>query len=189
MSNVLKIAMIQSDIIWENIEENLSRYDKMLEKIDPDTDLVILPEMFSTGFSMNVKSLSESAGGRAVEWMKAVAALKNIVITGSIIFAEDERYYNRLIWMDQSGIALTYDKRHLFRMGKENSYYSQGSRKLIVRLKGWKICPLICYDLRFPVWSRNKEESYDMLIYIANWPSSRNYAWNTLLKAIKFFVV
>ena len=181
MAQSLKISVIQSDIIWENIEANLKHYNNLFSGLDPDTEIVVLPEMFSTGFSMNIKN-AEKINGKTIEWMKNTAHKNNTVLTGSIIFSENNKIFNRLIWMDPDGSHFFYDKRHLFRMGKEGEYYSQGTNKLIVEHHGWKICPLICYDLRFPVWSRNVE-GFDILMYVSNWPSSRKYAWNTLLRA------
>jgi omega-amidase len=182
MKNSLKVSMIQADIVWENIEENLAHYDNLLRKIDTDTDILILPEMFATGFSMNERKLAENLNGKTMTWLKTSSALYNFAITGSVIIIENDNIFNRLIWMNPSGSFEFYDKRHLFRMGLENKHYFAGTKKLIVEYHGWKICPLVCYDLRFPVWSRNAE-GYDILIYIANWPSSRIYAWNSLLKA------
>ena len=181
MEKSLKISLIQTDVIWENVDANLMHNGNLISGLDADTDIVVLPEMYSTGFSMNIKN-AEKINGTTIEWMKNTARKNNIVVTGSIIFSENNKIFNRLIWMDPSGSYSFYDKRHLFRMGKEGEYYSQGTDKLIVDYNGWKICPLICYDLRFPVWSRNVE-GYDILIYVANWPSSRINAWNTLLKA------
>ena len=179
----LKISMIQSNIIWEDVKANLLHYDDMLGKVDPDTDIVILPEMFSTGFTMNSEKMSEGFDGVIFQWLKTKADAHNFIITGSMIFRDGNKIFNRLVWMNPSGSFSLYDKRHLFRMGKENEHYSRGSEKLIVDYKGWRICPLICYDLRFPVWSRNSAAGYDLLIYTANWPASRSHAWNTLLRA------
>jgi predicted amidohydrolase len=181
----LKITLIQSDLFWENKEKNLEFFSNKIDAIKQTTDLIILPEMFSTGFSMNTEQLAESLFGNTFNWMKQKAIEKNSSITGSFICEENGNYYNRLLWMNADGTYSTYDKRHLFRMGDENNNYNSGNKKLIVELKGWKICPLVCYDLRFPVWSRNEngENNYDLLLYIANWPERRAYAWKTLLPA------
>lgn len=179
----LKVTIVQSQLYWEDIDKNLEMFSQKLEQIQEETDLVVLPEMFSTGFSMNSEKLAESMEGKAVNWMIEKARSKNFVVTGSLIIKEDGKYYNRLIWAQPDGNIQTYDKRHLFRMANENDFFSSGKQKLIVELKGWKICPLICYDLRFPVWSRNQNQQYDCLIYVANWPEARKEPWTKLLQA------
>ena len=156
-------------------------FDEYLESLTEQTDLIILPEMFSTGFSMDSKTLAESVHGLTVAWMKQKAREKNAVICGSVIISDHDKFYNRLVWMTPEGEYHTYDKRHLFRMGEEEKNYSRGKKKLIVQLKGWNICPMVCYDLRFPVWSSNKNLEYDLLLYVANWPDRRSYAWKNLL--------
>lgn len=189
----LRISIIQSELHWENIDKNLKMFSEKIASL-PDTDLIVLPEMFNTGFSMNTKALAEHNRGKTMQWMRDRGKEKNCVITGSIIFAESGNYFNRLIWMRPDGTFDTYDKRHLFHMSDEDKYFSSGKYRLITELKGWKICPLICYDLRFPVWSRNKfsnkdglkktcDASYDLLIYIANWPERRAHPWKSLLVA------
>ena len=193
----LKITLVQTQLHWENVEKNLSMFDEILNSIG-QTDLIILPEMFSTGFTMNT-AVAEKMDGKSIVWLKEKAKEKNSVITGSLMITENARLpdgqkknYNRLIWMQPDGNFETYDKRHLFRMANEQNHFTAGEKKLIATLKGWKICPLICYDLRFPIWSRNKsivhspqsiEFDYDVLIYVANWPERRRLAWNTLLPA------
>jgi predicted amidohydrolase len=150
------------------------------------TDLIVLPEMFTTGFTMEPEAVAEPANGPTVAWMREQAAKLGAVITGSIATRDGDGYYNRLVWMRPDGTHETYDKRHLFRMAREHDHYSPGTRRLVVELKGWKILPLVCYDLRFPVWSRNKigaDGGYDVLLYVANWPERRRYPWQTLLKA------
>lgn len=180
----LKITIIQSQLHWENKEENLNMFFNEISTITENTDLIVLPEMFTTGFSMKPEKFSESMNGKTVTWMKEKAQQKNCVITGSFICEENEKYFNRLVWMKPDGTYNVYDKRHLFRMGEENNHYSSGNNKLVVELKGWKICPLICYDLRFPLWSRNNADTtFDLLIYVANWPESRAHAWKILLPA------
>lgn len=180
-SNLLHIAIIQTDIVWENPQANRDILAKKITSLNPKTDLVILPEMFTTGFSMNT-DLAETMHGKTISWMQKLAAEKNCAITGSIIIAENENFYNRLIFVYPEGRFTSYDKRHSFTLGNEHLTYSSGNSKLLILFKGWKICPLICYDLRFPVWSRNTAH-YELLIYVANWPEKRIYAWDSLLKA------
>lgn len=177
----LRIALIQTNLHWENIPENLNAFDRKIETIEA-VDLIILPEMFSTGFSMNT-SLAETMDGGAVDWMRKKASEKNCVLTGSLMIQENENFYNRLIWMRADGTFETYDKRHLFSLSKEPEIFTAGEIRLQVNLKGWEICPLICYDLRFPVWSRNRMPYYDVLLYVANWPERRSMAWKSLLQA------
>ena len=179
----LKITTFQAYLFWENVERNLNNITLKLSGIREKTDLIILPEMFSTGFSMEAAKLAEPMNGKTMQWMQKIAVLYDCVITGSIIIKDDEKYYNRLIWMRQDGTYEYYDKRHLFAMGKEHQTYTPGDKKLIVELKGWKICPMICYDLRFPVWLRNVELEYDLLILVANWPEKRIAHWRALLTA------
>lgn len=183
----LKVTIIQANLHWENIDANLKMFSEKISSIKEESDLIVLPEMFSTGFTMNNKILAETMQGQTVAWMKQMAKEKKCVVTGSVIIEEKKKYYNRLIWMMPNGKFKIYDKRHLFRYAGEENYYTEGKKKLIVELKGWKISPLICYDLRFPVWSRNKitksESDYDVLIFVANWPERRNHPWKTLLMA------
>lgn len=178
----LKITLVQTPLHWENVEKNISMFDELLNNIKEQTDLIILPEMFSTGFTMNT-AVAETMNGKSIAWLKEKAKEKNCVITGSLMITENGKNYNRLIWMQPDGNSQTYDKRHLFRMANEQNHFTAGDKKLITTLKGWKICPLICYDLRFPVWSRTKNLDYDVLIYVANWPARRSLAWNTLIPA------
>ncbi len=179
----LKVTIIQADLIWEQVEKNLAHFDTKLASLNKNTDLIILPEMFSTGFSMNARKLAEPVDGPTLHWLKEKAAEKEADITGSIIVNEDDAYYNRLYWVKPDGAVQTYDKAHLFRMARENDVYTAGRQKNIVDCKDWKICPLICYDVRFPVWSRNRNNEYDLVIYIANWPERRAEHWISLLKA------
>ena len=179
----LKITLIQSNLVWENIESNLDNFDKKLDTIKEPTDLIVLPEMFTTGFSMNAKSLAEDFNGRAYNWLLNKAKEKSADIIGSIIFKQDGRFYNRLLWVKRDRSAEFYDKRHLFRMAGEHNIYSAGNKKLTGKIKDWNICPLVCYDLRFPVWSRFGKSQIDLLIYIANWPERRSSHWRLLLKA------
>ncbi len=180
----LKVTIIQSNIHWEDKAANMKMFADKILAITESTDLIVLPEMFTTGFSMNPVSLAETMDGETVNWMQLHAAKKRCAISGSFICEENGKYYNRLVWVNESGTCSVYDKRHLFSMGAEHEHYSHGNNKLIVTLKGWNICPLICYDLRFPVWSRNtKNNPYDLLLYVANWPERRQHPWKTLLLA------
>jgi omega-amidase len=185
MPEKLKITLVQSNLIWEDVAANIAMFSQKLDSLNVPTDLIILPEMFSTGFSMNVEKLAEPvAESKALAWMKKTAEDKNCCITGSLMLKENGKYYNRLIWMNPDGSFKHYDKRHLFSLSNEQQVYTPGREKIMVELKDWKICPLICFDLRFPVWSRNqKSEPYDLLIYVANWPERRIYAWKHLLIA------
>lgn len=177
----LKITIIQPDIIWEDIHSNLSKYSKLLSDVEK-TDVIVFPEMFTTGFSMQSEKLAETMDGISVAWMKNMAKEKDASVVGSLIINDKGNIYNRAVWVFPEGKIQYYDKRHLFTMGEENSHYSPGEEKTIVEFRGWKFCPLICYDLRFPVWSRNTE-NYDVLIYMANWPAPRHYVWENLLVA------
>jgi len=178
----MKIALIQSSLFWENPAANRSHFDEKINALDHDVDLVILPEMFTTGFTMQPKTVAEDMQGETVLWLQSLAKAKNIAITGSLVIKENDSFYNRLLFVYPFGEIQFYDKRHLFTLAGEDQIYKAGNEKLIIEYKGWKICPLICYDLRFPVFARNVED-YDLLIYVANWPSSRIQAWDALLKA------
>lgn len=179
----LKITIFQGYLFWENIDKNLQNIALRLSGIREKTDLIILPEMFNTGFSMNAENLAEPMGGKTMQWMKSIASKYDCEVTGTLIISENGNYYNRLIWMRPDGSYEHYDKRHLFALGKEHQTYTAGTEKLIVELKGWKIYPLICYDLRFPVWMRNVDEAYDLMIIVANWPERRALHWRTLIPA------
>lgn len=185
----LKITIIQTPLNWESKAANIEMLSRKISAITDSTDLIVLPEMFSTGFSMLPEKFSEAIDGPTAQWMAQQAKEKNCVIAGSFICEEKGAYYNRLVWMRPDGTCNIYDKRHLFGMANEDSFYSGGSDKLIVDLKGWKICPMVCYDLRFPVWTRNKRNAksgkseYDVLIFVANWPARRSHPWKTLLMA------
>ncbi len=176
----LRITTVQSILHWEDISTNLAMFDEKLSNLLGKTDLVILPEMFTTGFSMNATTLAERMDGRTFHWLSSKAKELEAVVTGSFVIEENGRFFNRLIWMQPDGDYKCYDKRHLFTLAKEHETYTAGIKKLVVDWKGWKICPMICYDLRFPVWSRNIE-GYDLLIYVANWPETRSYHWRHLL--------
>ena len=183
----LTISLIQTNIFWEEKATNLRLLEEKIGRIEQKTEIVVLPEMFSTGFSMNAAALAENMEGETVQWMKRVSRENGVVLTGSLIIEEEGRYYNRLIWMLPNGQSGHYDKRHLFAYGGEDSHYSPGNKRLIASVKGWKINLLVCYDLRFPVWARQRsaggEPEYDVLIYVANWPERRSHAWKTLLCA------
>jgi len=179
----LKVTVFQGYLFWEKIDQNLQNIELRLGNIREKTDLIILPEMFNTGFTMNAAELAEPMGGKTMQWMHKIAKQFDCVITGSLIITEGGKFYNRLIWMQPDGVCSFYDKRHLFTLGKEHETYTPGSKRLIVELKGWKICPVICYDLRFPVWLRNVDAAYDMLIVVANWPERRALHWRTLIPA------
>lgn len=180
----LIITTVQTQLYWEDRDKNLAHLDRKLDELTGTSDIIVLPEMFTTGFSMKPELLAEEHGGQGLQWMLKKASQKQCVITGSISVKEHDHYYNRLYWVNPDGSFQHYDKRHLFRMGDEHSHYQAGTGTLIVDCKGWKICPLICYDLRFPVWSRNtKNNPYDVLIYVANWPEVRSYPWKQLLIA------
>lgn len=185
----LHISLLQINQVWENPSANLAKLETAISFIGK-TDLIVLPEMFSTGFSMNPKKLAEPMHGPSMAWMHKKASSHHAVVTGSLIIEENGQYFNRLIWMKPDGSFHQYDKRHLFSFANEEEHYTAGNERLIVDLHGWRVCPLICYDLRFPVWSRNqalrsdaKDVAYDLLLYVANWPEARSSAWMNLLEA------
>jgi len=183
----ITVTLIQSDIFWEDKKVNLEMFQRKIESIKGKTEIVILPEMFNTGFSMKPQVFAEKMDGEAVSWMKRISTDKKIILTGSVMIEENGKYFNRLIWMLPNGEYGVYDKRHLFAYAYENEHYSAGNKKLIASVKGWKINLQICYDLRFPVWARQPagdlENQYDLLINVANWPEKRIVAWKTLLRA------
>lgn len=179
----LKITTFQAYLYWENTEKNLKNLSLRLGAIRENTDLIILPEMFNTGFTMNPGNLAEDADGPTIKWMHEHAKKYNCVITGSMAFKEGDRFYNRLIWMRPDGTFEHYDKRHLFTPGGEDKVYSAGTKRLVVELNGWKINLAICYDLRFPVWLRNVNYEYDILLLVANWPDKRSMHWKMLIPA------
>lgn len=183
----LALAYIQTDLVWEQPEPNRDHLEELIGAISPGQDLIVLPETFTTGFPVDPASFAEDVGGPSMDWMAAMAARTKAVITGSILLKADNGFQNTLVWMQADGQFRTYAKRHVFRMGGEHELIQPGDTLLSVELKGWKIRPLICYDLRFPVWSKNTfkndEFGYDLLIYVANWPAVRSYPWNQLLIA------
>ena len=185
--STLTISGIQTRLYWEDKKANLQMFEEKIVSISELTEVVVLPEMFSTGFSMKPEKLAETMDGETVKWMKRITAEKKIILTGSLIIEENGHYFNRLIWMLPNGKTGHYDKRHLFAYAKEDQHYCAGSKRFIASVKGWKIKLLVCYDLRFPVWSRQRGQGgdveYDVLIYVANWPHRRIQAWKTLLPA------
>ncbi len=191
--STLTLTIIQTNLFWEDKKANLEMLEKKINSIAQKTEIVILPEMFSTGFTMQVQKLGEKMDGPTVTWMRSIADSKKIILTGSLIIEEDGVYFNRLIWMLPNGEFGYYDKRHLFAYAQEEQFYHPGDKRLIASVNGWKINLLICYDLRFPVWARqqhvfNADEEithseYDLMIYVANWPERRIHAWKTLLPA------
>lgn len=178
----MKTALIQIPLVWEDPKSNRSCIEEKINSIEEGTDLIVLPEMFTTGFTMQPERVAETMQGETIGWMQSLAKAKNCAITGSLVIIEDKKYYNRLLFVFPSGEIQYYNKRHLFTLVGEDKSYTKGTQKLIIEYRGWKICPLICYDLRFPVFARNAEE-YDILLYVANWPTIRIQAWDTLLKA------
>lgn len=178
----MKTALIQSAIIWENPEANRNYFEQKINTISESIDLIVLPEMFTTGFTMNPETVAETMDGKTMGWLQSLAKAKKTAITGSLIIADNNNFYNRLVFVFPSGEIQFYDKRHLFTLAGEDKVYTSGTQKMIVDYLGWKICPLVCYDLRFPVFARNVE-NYDLLLYVANWPKPRINAWDILIKA------
>ena len=178
----MKIALVQTFLTWENPIENRSHLAQKITGFMEEVDLIVLPEMFSSGFTMNPQKVAETMQGETILWLQHMAKAKNCAIIGSLVITENENYYNRLVFVFPTGEIQHYDKRHLFTLAGEDKVYTSGTQKLIVNYKGFKICPLVCYDLRFPVFARNVED-YDVLLYVANWPKPRINAWDILLKA------
>lgn len=178
----MKVALIQAPLVWENPKQNRNYFENKINSIRETIDLIVLPEMFTSGFTMNPKAVAESMLGESVLWLQALAKAKNAAITGSLVIEEEGNFYNRLVFVFPSGAIKTYDKKHLFTLAGEDKAYTSGTQKIVFEYQGFKICPFICYDLRFPVFARNTEE-YDVLIYVANWPKPRINAWDALLKA------
>lgn len=178
----MKVAILQTDLIWENPIYNRLTIESKVLSCSEKFDLLVLPEMFTSGFTMNPERVSETIEGETIQWLKNLAKEKKTAIMGSLVIEENNKYYNRLVFVTRKGILAHYNKRHLFTLAGEEKVYIKGKEKVIIEYKNWKICPQICYDLRFPVFSRNNED-YDLLVYVANWPKPRIQAWNTLLKA------
>lgn len=179
----LNITLVQPDIVWEDKDANLKQYESLISNVTDKKEVVVLPEMFSTGFSMSPATLAEPMDGASVQWMKETARANKCILTGSLIIEDGGHYYNRMLWVQPDGYTGYYDKRHLFGYAGEDAQYSPGNRRLIAQVKGFRVCLMVCYDLRFPVWARNQGDEYDVLIYTANWPARRNLAWKTLLQA------
>ena len=180
----LTVSFVQTKLHWQDAAANRATLDVALARLAGPTDLIVLPEMFTTGFSMAAGDLAEPMDGPTVAWLRAHAAAHNAVVTGSVIIEENGSYYNRLLWVRPDGSLSQYDKRHLFTLAGEQHTYAPGQTRLMEEWRGWRICPLVCYDLRFPVWSRNQPtDSYDLVLYVANWPAVRRQAWITLLRA------
>jgi omega-amidase len=178
----LTITLVQTTLAWHEPASNRARFGDLVRGVPEATDLVILPEMFTTGFTMDVRAQAEPPSGPTLHWMAGLARERGVTLCGSLIVDDGGRCYNRLVWMPPDGQHRHYDKRHLFRMAGEHEYFAPGARREIFGLKGWRVCPMICYDLRFPVWSRGANE-FDLLLYVANWPAARRSAWQTLLPA------
>ena len=181
MSPQLTVSAIQTHLYWENPVQNRVHIEEQISKISSDTDIIVLPEMFTTGFSMDPRLIAETMCGETIQWMQNLAAARNCAVCGSVIIEENGNYYNRFLFVTTDRIQ-QYDKKHLFTMAGEHKHYEPGGSRIVIEYKDWRICPMICYDLRFPVWSRNDLE-YDLLIYVANWPKTRIHAWDTLLQA------
>lgn len=179
--NNLHVAIIQSDLVWKNPNQNRLNFSEKINNIDAKVDLIVLPEMFTTGFTINI-DFAEQMNGETVQWLQKIAIHKNVAITGSLIVSEGSKFYNRLVFVHPNGTINKYDKRHLFTLSGEDKFFTSGSEKLMVNYRGWKICPFVCYDLRFPIWSSNTQ-NYDLLLYVASWPEKRISAWSALLKA------
>ena len=179
----LRVTLIQADLAWEDGAANREALWGMITPIDDPGDLIVLPEMFATGFSMAPRDLAEPMAGESIRWLHQVAGTKQVAVTGSLMIKEAGRYYNRLFWVTRDGEQFSYDKKHLFTYAGEDKLYSPGNRQLQIALKSWQIRPMICYDLRFPVWTRNRPPHYDLAIFVANWPARRADHWRSLLKA------
>ncbi|MCH8302213.1 MAG: amidohydrolase [Proteobacteria bacterium] len=180
--STLNVTIVQADLLWQDAAGNRQHFTTIIEDLQKPTDLIVLPEMFTTGFSMDAAELAETMDGDSVTWMRDMAASSNAAVCGSLIIADNQQYFNRFICASPAGDLQCYDKRHLFRLADEHSHYAAGTELLTFDLQGFRICPMVCYDLRFPVWSRNCG-LYDLLLYVANWPDRRHHAWATLLRA------
>ena len=187
--NDLRVSLVQASTIWHDAAANRALYGALVRALRGQGDLIILPETFTSGFSNEAIGSAETMQGESVAWLSALAREVGAVVAGSMVIRDGEQVFNRLLWARPDGTLAHYDKRHLFRMANEHHRYADGKRKLLVAINGWRICPLVCYDLRFPVWSRNRHDraaqrfDYDLLLYVANWPSARRHAWQTLLRA------
>ena len=182
MKTLIHVSLVQADLVWEDIDANLEQFGMMLEQVPEDTDLVVLPETFSTGFTMQSELFAEENGGRALAWMQSEAARRKVYITGSMIVRDQGRIYNRLYWVSPKGVEGHYDKRHLFRLGRENEHFVPGRDRRVYTLGEFRILVQICYDLRFPVFARNQGD-YDVMLNVANWPAHRQQVWDVLTRA------
>ncbi|NND51534.1 MAG: amidohydrolase [Flavobacteriaceae bacterium] len=182
MQDTLKIAIIQSDLIWEDPVQNRTNFTKKIKSISEAVDIILLPEMFTSGFTMTPENVAETMNGESIQWMRDISSKRDAAVGGSLVISENGNYYNRFVFAQPDGTIKTYDKRHTFTFAGEDKVYTSGKEKCVIEYLGWKICLMICYDLRFPVWSRNTE-AYDLLVYVANWPKPRISAWDTLLQA------
>jgi len=179
----IKITVFQAYLFWENVEKNLQNLGLRLSALREKTDIILLPEMFNTGFTMNVEKCAETMSGQTMHWLFETAKKFDCIVAGTLIVREEEKYYNRFVWMSPDGTYNFYDKRHLFGMSGEDEQFTAGKSRVIFKVKGWNICPMVCYDLRFPVWSRNQDSAYDLLVYTASWPDKRSAHWRTLIPA------
>lgn len=183
----IKVTFIQSNLIWKDSSANLLAFEKKIKQIEEPTDIIILPEMFNTGFVVEPENMDDGLAQQAFEWMSRQAATNACAIGGSVIVKEQGQYFNRFYWIEEDGKSYHYDKRHLFSLGGEDKHFTSGEEFIIIDYKGWKIKPLVCYDLRFPIWAKNTYDDgnyeYDLLIYVANWPAARNHAWKSLMVA------
>lgn len=186
-TELLRIALVQTDLYWKDKTANMAMLEEKIMGFEQEVDLIVLPEMFSTGFTMDAEEVSEPMNLYTCKWMKLIAKQKKAILTGSAIIKGDGKYFNRLLWVEPNGEISWYDKRHLFRMADEDSHFSMGKERKVFECKGWRVLPQVCYDLRFPVWSRNRtqggEMEYDLQLYVASWPTPRVNAWDILLKA------
>jgi len=186
ITSPLHITLLQSALHWESAIANLAMLEEKIAQIENETDIIVLPEMFSTGFSMQPQQFAETMDGPTVAWMRTMSQKKRIILAGSVMIAEGDLFFNRFIWMQPNGVYYHYDKRHLFAYAGEDKHYTAGEKRVVVSVKGWKILLQVCYDLRFPVWARQSagdEPEYDVILYVANWPERRSLAWKTLLQA------
>jgi omega-amidase len=185
----LKVSLVQGATRWHDLAGNRDYYGALVRSLKGLSDLIVLPETFTSGFTNETLGNAETMQGESLRWLQQLSADVGAVVTGSMVIRDGERCYNRLVWMRQDGKFDIYDKRHLFRMAKEHERYGGGDQRLVVEIAGWRVCPMVCYDLRFPVWTRNRYDrsaarfDYDLIIFVANWPSARRYAWSTLLRA------
>lgn len=178
----LRVSLVQFEVIWENPVANRSKLNELINRLDGKTDLIVLPEMFTTGFSMHARELAETMAGESLNWMLDQSKAHQAALAGSMIVKEDENYFNRFIFVTPTGEIFYYDKRHLFSIGEEHLYFSNGNKKVIINFMGWRIALMVCYDLRFPVWCRSIHEA-DLIIFVANWPQARQHVWQALTKA------